>query len=150
MPAQWREGAYADWPSPVEFVRTTAEAIWAHWGAWQEVSEGWEDCGTPAPEPHPMAALWDTPCGTERYAFRTRVTALSVGAFSAELRTYDPCEILVGVGVEPSHGGSLTLPRPGHYGAKQTSSGSNTRRFASSGSRMEGAGRSRYASALEV
>jgi hypothetical protein len=97
MPRGGKDNTCQELNPSLQFIHATAEAIWAHWGAWQKASGGWEDSGALAPEPHPMAEDWDIPCGTERYAFRTRVTdqPLRMGNFSFELRTYDPCEILV-------------------------------------------------------
>jgi hypothetical protein len=81
MPRGGEDNTCQELNPSLQVIRSAAEAIWAHWGSWQEASGGWEDCGTPAPEPHPMAEFWDTPCGTERYAFRTQVTDLRAGGF---------------------------------------------------------------------
>jgi hypothetical protein len=61
MPRGGEDNAYQELHPSLQVIHSAAEAIWTHWGARQEASGGREDCGALAPEPDPMAELWDIP-----------------------------------------------------------------------------------------
>ena len=95
-------------PPALQLIYGVAEQVWAHWAPGQDTEERWggEDCGVPpsASEPHPMAELWSF----DERSFRRQVARVAVEDYSAELRTYDSCETLVGVSdVDPLQWRSL-------------------------------------------